>query len=128
MHATGTDLSEVTKGNTFISVLRVLDKSISADHTKCVHFFLANFIKSFSADYAIFTSIVMHMEARDIVCLLAAAHVIGRAVRPHREHLISKLQSPLHAVALRALLSARSLASALSTTSTALAVRDRIIL
>ena len=47
-----------------------------------------------------------HMEARDVVRLLTASHVIGHEVHPRREHLDSKLQLLLvHAVSLCALLS-----------------------
>ena len=122
VHVTGTDQPSASKGSTFTSLVRVLDQSITADKPK--PFSLRNLVKSFVhfigrlADYA------LHMEARNVVCVLAALHAVGVCLRPHQRRVIDKLKLLSRALVLRIV---SAISSRLQGSATALAVHRSIL-
>jgi hypothetical protein len=102
VHATGVDALSAPKDGNFTSLVRVLDHSISADK-KPVRFSLRGSINSLLRYIAQLTDSTLRMEIRNIVCVLAAIHVLGRYIRPHQRRIIDKLKMLPYVLALRAI-------------------------
>ena len=125
VHVTGTDQPSASKGSTFTSLVRVLDQSITADKPK--PFSLRNLVtcKSFVHFIGRLADSALHMEARNLVCVLAAAlHAVGVCLRPHQPRVVYKLKLLSRALVLR-IVSAISLR--LQGSATALAVHRSIL-
>ena len=121
VHATGADQTLAPRGENFTSLVRILDQSISADKATPVRFSLRGSIKAFYRLLARLTGTLLHMEARNVICLLASLHLAQRVAGPwYRPHLITKLKLLLQTHVIRAL---HGTASAL----TMLSVRQQML-
>jgi hypothetical protein len=116
VHATGAD---EPKRGTFTSVVRVLDQSIAADKLK--PFSLRTSLASLFRFVAHLADTALRMEARNVVCALAALHVLRRFLRPHHRRIIDKLKLLPHVLAPRAM------SSLLHSSLTALAVNGQLL-
>ena len=122
VNVTGAKQSSNSKGSTFTSLVRALDQSIAADKPK--PFSLYGLVKSLLRFITRLADSALHMETRNVVCVLAVVHTLRSLLRPHQHRIINKLKLLSYAIALRI---ASVISSRLHDSATALAVYSRII-